>query len=166
MATSPSIPFHPRRPLNPPEKMKATMSIETTAAGSALIKIFGLPVLAGAAATALAFLFMWPKTLKEAFIRFVCTIMASAILGPFFVIAAHSWWPSLFASARQVATMYGYAAELGVLFLAAPFLVAAGLPAWWIMGAAVLWLDKRRGKDLGEMAQDAAAVVRDVRGAL
>lgn len=145
--------------------MKETMSIETTA-GAAVIKIFGVPVLAGAAATGLAFLFMWPKTLKEAAVRFVCTLVASAIAGPFLVIAVHSWWPSLFSSAAQVASIYGMPAEMGVLFVAVPFLVIAGLPAWWILGGLVLWFDRRRGKDLAELAHDAAEIVRDVKGAM
>jgi hypothetical protein len=145
--------------------MKATMSIET-AAGGTLIKIFGVPVLAGAAATGLAFLFMWPRTLKEAAVRFACTLAASAVAGPFLVIAVHSWWPTLFSSASQVAGIYGLPAEMGILFVAAPFLVLAGLPAWWILGGIVLWLDRRRGKDIAELAHDAAEVVHDVRGAL
>lgn len=145
--------------------MKENMSLEATAAGS-VIKVFGVPVLAGAAATGLAFLFMWPKTIKEAAIRFACTIVASAIAGPFLVIAVHSWWPSLFASAGQVAAMYKMPSELGMLFVSAPFLVLAGLPAWWILGCLVLWFDRRRGKDLGELAHDAAEVVRDLRGTL
>jgi hypothetical protein len=152
---------------NHPSKteMKATMSIET-AAGGTLIKIFGIPVLAGAAATGLAFLFMWPKTLKEAAIRFVCTLVASALAGPFLVIAMHSWWPTLFTSAGEVARIYDLPPELGIIFVAAPFLVLAGLPAWWILGSLVLWLDKRRGKDLAEIAHDAAVAVHDVRSQL
>lgn len=145
--------------------MKENMSLEATAAGS-VIKVFGVPVLAGAAATGLAFLFMWPKTIKEAAIRLACTVIASAIAGPFLVIAVHSWWPSLFASAGEVAGMYKMPYELGMLFVSAPILVMAGLPAWWILGGLVLWFDRRRGKDLGELAHDAAAVVRDVRGTM
>lgn len=145
--------------------MKENMSLEATAAGS-VIKVFGVPVLAGAAATGLAFLFMWPKTIKEAAIRFACTIIASAIAGPFLVIAVHSWWPSLFASAGEVAAMYKMPLEFGMLFAAVPFLVLAGLPAWWILGAFVLWFDRRRGKDLGEMAHEAAEEIRDIRSAL
>jgi hypothetical protein len=145
--------------------MKENMSLEATAAGS-VIKVFGVPVLAGAAATGLAFLFMWPKTIKEAAIRLACTIVASAIAGPFLVIAVHSWWPSLFASAGEVAGMYKMPYELGMLFVSAPLLVLAGLPAWWILGGIVLWFDRRRGKDLGELAHDAAEMVRDVRSTL
>ncbi|WP_028100468.1 hypothetical protein [Pseudoduganella violaceinigra] len=145
--------------------MKENMSIETTA-GGALIKIFGVPVLAGAAATGLAFLFMWPKSLKEAAIRFACTLIASAVAGPFLVIAVHSWWPSLFASAGQLAALNGLPPEMGVLFVAAPFLVLAGLPAWWILGGLVLWFERRSGKDLAEIAHDVAAAVKDVREVL
>lgn len=148
--------------------MKASMpAIETTSAGaSALIKIFGLPVLAGAAATALTFLFMWPRTRREAFVRLTCSIVTSGLLGPLLVITAHSWAPGLFASAGAVAALNGADPALGILFVASPIMVLAGLPAWWVLGGIVLWLERRRGKDIGEMAQDAAGVVKDVRGAL
>ena len=150
------------------------MAIETTAAGGALIKIFGIPVLAGAAATSLGFMFMWPKSAKEAFVRFFVTIIFSVLMGPALVLAVRSWWPSLFESAKDVALMYGSDRPLGFLFIAALLMVAAGLPAcrpaglpaWWVLGACVRWLDKRRDKDIGELARDAAAIVRDVRGGL
>ncbi|MYM37271.1 hypothetical protein GTP38_23370 [Duganella sp. FT94W] len=143
------------------------MPIETTTAGgAALVKIFGVPVLAGAAATALVFLFMWPRTLHEAFLRLASTIAVSSIFGPVAVMMLHSWWPSLFDSSKAVVTMYGADPAMGVLFVAGPVMALAGLPAWWIVGGLVRWLDKRRHKDLGELAHDAAEVVRDVRGAL
>jgi hypothetical protein len=143
------------------------MPIETTAAaGGALVKIFGVPVLAGAAATSLAFMFMWPKTMKEAFVRFMCTILTSSILGPVLVVVVRNWWPTLFDAAKDVAVMYGGDPALGFLFIAGPVMVVAGLPAWWLIGGTVRWLDKRKDKDLGELAVDAAGVVRDVRGAL
>ena len=142
------------------------MAIETTAAGGALIKIFGIPVLAGAAATSLGFMFMWPKSAKEAFVRFFVTIVFSVLMGPALVVAVRSWWPSLFENAKDVAVMYGSDPALGFLFIAAPLMVAAGLPAWWVLGACVRWLDKRRDKDIGELARDAAAIVKDVRGGL
>jgi len=142
------------------------MAIETTAAGGALIKIFGFPVLAGAAATSLGFMFMWPKTKKEAFARFFVTIVFSILVGPALVVAARNWLPGMFDSARHVAVLYGSDPALGFLFIAAPLMVAAGLPAWWLLGACVRWLDKRRDKDIGELARDAAAIVKDVRGGL
>ncbi|MYM25788.1 hypothetical protein GTP46_24475 [Duganella sp. FT135W] len=142
-------------------------AIETTsAAGGALIKIFGVPVLAGAAATALVFLFMWPRTLREAFLRLTSTIATSGIFGPFAVMALHSWWPSLFDSAKSVVALSGGNPSMGVLFIASPVMVLTGLPAWWLIGGAIRWLDRRRDKDIGEIVHDAAEVVRDARSAL
>ena len=142
------------------------MAIETTAAGGALIKLLGVPVLAGAAATSLGFMFMWPQSTREAFIRFFSSIIISTFIGPALVAAVLSWWPGLFDSAKTVAGLYGGDPATGFLFIAAPLMVAAGLPAWWVLGACVRWFDKRRGKDIGELAADAAAVVKDVRGVL
>lgn len=142
------------------------MAIETTAAGGALIKFFGIPVLAGAAATSLGFMFMWPKTKKEAFTRFFVSTLFSILFGPALVVAVRSWWPTLFDSAKDVAALYGSDPAVGFLFIAAPLMVAAGLPAWWVLGATVRWLDKRKDKDIGELARDAAAIVKDVRGGL
>jgi hypothetical protein len=147
--------------------MKDTMAIETTAAGgSALVKIFGASVVAGAVASAFAFMFMWPRTLTEAAIRLASTLLASFVAGPVLVIAVHSSSPGLFESARTVAAMYGAMPDLGFLFVAAPLMVVAGLPAWWVIGWIVRWMDARRNKDIGEVAQDAAAAVKRVREAL
>lgn len=146
--------------------MKETMSIETTAAGGALIKFFGAAAIAGAVGAGIGYVVMWPKTRREAIGRFACSIATSAIGGPFLAIAMHSVWPSLFASADELATAAGIARELGLLMVSVPFLVIAGLPAWWLLGGLVLWLDKRRGKDLAEIAHDAAEAVRDVREAM
>jgi hypothetical protein len=140
------------------------MSIEaTSAAGGAIIKIFGIPVLAGAVATALAFLFMWPKTMKEAFIRFTFSILFSGLAGPFVVFAVHSWWPALFDSAKEVAKLSGADPALGILFVGAPLLVISALPAWWIIGGLVRWFDKRKDQDLAQMAGDAAHAIKEVR---
>lgn len=144
------------------------MAVETTAATSALIKtlikIFGVPVITSAVATSLGFMFMWPKTPREAFIRIVCTILFSTIFGPLLVIALRSTWPALFDAARDVAVLYGTEPAFGYLFIAAPLFVCAGLPAWWIVGAVVRWFDKRKNKDIGELASDAVALVNQVRG--
>jgi hypothetical protein len=140
------------------------MALETTAAGSAILKIFGVPVLTSAAATSMGFMFMWPKNTKEAFIRIACTILFSTIFGPILVIALRSAWPTLFDASRDIATLYAIDPAMGFLFIAAPVMVGAGLPAWWIIGAVVRWLDKRRNKDIGELANDAMELVQQVRG--
>jgi hypothetical protein len=146
--------------------MKVTsMSLET-AGGAAAIKFFGMAAITGAAGAGLGFMFMWPHTIREAFVRFFCAIACSITFGPMLAMGAHSWWPGLFTSAREFGTLYGGDPLAGLLVAAAPFMVLAALPAWWILGGLVLWLERRRGKDIGEIAHDAAEVVRDVRGAL
>ncbi|QGZ41551.1 hypothetical protein IP92_00513 [Pseudoduganella flava] len=142
------------------------MAIGTGVASGVLIKIIGAPLLAGAAASALTFLFMWPRSRREAYVRLTCAIAMSGILGPFLVVMLHSWWPALFASAGYVVAMFGVDPSMGILYVAAPLMVLAGLPAWWLLGGLVRWLDKRKDKDLAEIAHDAAEMVKDMRGTL
>lgn len=137
-----------------------TEPISTTSAGGiALVKLFGGTTAAASAAVTLGFLFMWPKSLREACLRIVCTLICSTCFGPFFVIAAHAWWPTLFASAATVARDAGAPPLLGLLFVAAPMLVLAGLPAWWVVGAFVRWFEKRREQDIGQLVAEARAVL-------
>jgi hypothetical protein len=137
-----------------------TEPISTTSAGGiALVKLFGGTAIAASAAVTLGFLFLWPKSLKEAVLRIVCTLICSTFFGPFCVIAVHSWWPSLFASATTVVAAAGAPPLLGLLFVAAPVLVLAGLPAWWVVGATVRWFEKRREQDLGQLVAEARAVL-------
>jgi hypothetical protein len=130
------------------------------------LKLAAIPLAAGIAATVLGFLFLSPKSAREAAARFACTLLACAVAGPCLAIAAFCWWPALFASAGQAAALAGGPAELGVLLAAAPFLVLAGLPAWWLLGALLLWFERRRSKDIAEIAHDAAEAVRQVRETL
>ena len=79
------------------------------------------------------------------------------------VSAVLAWWPGLFDSAQTVAALYGCDPATGFLFIAAPLMALVGLPAWWLVRASVRWFDRRRDKDIGELAADAAAAVKEVR---
>jgi hypothetical protein len=37
------------------------------------------------------------------------------------------------------------------------------MPAWWVLGAVVLWLERRRGEDIGELVHDAGNVIKEVK---
>lgn len=125
----------------------------TAVAGGALLKYFGLHVGAGALAAALGFLVLWPRSMKEGFARLFCTIVASSVFGPVLVVNMHSSRPELFASADQVAALYGLDPALGLLFIAAPLLVIAGLPAWWLIGAFLRLFERDSESWLGVFAQ-------------
>lgn len=140
------------------------MSIESTA-GAAAIKFFGVTVIIGAAATALGFLFLWPKSVREAFVRFACAIFSSFTLGPLLAFAARAQIPGVFDSAQQIGKLYGDPLA-GLLIAAAPFFALSALPAWWLFGWIYRWMDVRRDKDIGQVAQDAADLVKEVKGGI
>lgn len=119
-----------------------------------IAKYVGLQLGAGAIAAALGFLVLWPKTAREGFARLVSSIIASMVFGPALVAFVHSKLPDLFASARIIGEAAGIAPEFGMFYAGAPFLVMAGLPAWWVLGAMLRWFDRRRDKDIGELAAD------------
>nr|WP_260331075.1 hypothetical protein [Pseudomonas aeruginosa] len=97
--------------------------------------MFGIHISAGALAAALGFLVLWPRTMKEGFARLFCTIVASSVFGPILVVYLHSnrpscsspprWWPGSTNWSQRSACC------------SAPLLVIAGLPAWWLIGAAL-----------------------------
>lgn len=139
------------------------MNFDITAVGATWIKLLGLPLLAALLATMLSFMVMWPRSVKEAVIRVCSSIIIATFMGPVLVAAVLSWWPGLFDSANAVAVLYGCDPATGFLFIAAPLMAAIGLPAWWVLGACVRWFDRRRDKDIGELAADVAAAVKEVR---
>lgn len=135
--------------------------ISTSAAsGGAIFKLFGVPIVSAAAASALGFMVLWPKTPREAALRVLTTAVFSLVFGPVLVFMLHSQFPDLFASARQVATLAGMHHEVGLLAIAGPVMVVAGLPAWWILGAVVLWLERHKHRDIGELVDDVRQIAR------
>lgn len=136
----------------------------TTAGGFALWKL-GTAILGiGVIAAALGFLVMLPRTPKEAAVRSLATLLGSVIFGPILVFFAYQQWPAVFAAGNTMAVTLGLEPWLGTMAAAAPLLAIGGLPCWWILGAIALWLDKRKGKDIAEIAADARADIGKVVG--
>ncbi len=117
----------------------------------------------GFVTSSLGFLVLFPKTAKEAAVRVLATMFGSALLGPFFVAAAYNQWPGTFGAGVKLATQVGLEPWIGLFVMAAPLLAMGGLPFWWLLGAVVIWLERRKGKDIGELAAD---VRNDVKAAL
>lgn len=135
----------------------------SSAAGGLMIwKAFGGLLAVGVIASGLGFLVLLPKTPREAAVRIIATMAGSALLGPLFVAAAYSKWPEVFAAGASMAQAMGMDNWMGMFMVAAPLLAMAGLPFWWLLGAAVLWFESRKGKDLGQLAAEAKQDVRAV----
>lgn len=114
----------------------------STAGGFALYKLavaFGLP--AGIAAV-VVMLWVQPKSPREWALALICTVAGSLYGGAFAVrhFGLQSWGD----------TFEGELALGGLRLL-------CGLPAWVIVRAAFLWAEKRKGKDIIELLQDAAS---------
>ncbi len=130
-------------------------SSSSAAGGLAAWKIGGAILGIGVVASALDFMVLLPKTPREAALRTLATMCGSALFGPVLVAALYSRWPELFGAGVKLAQQAGLEAWVGLFVVGAPILAVAGLPFWWILGAAVLWFDRRKGKDLGQLAADA-----------
>lgn len=132
----------------------------SSAAGAAIGYKIGAGILGiSVVASALGFLVLLPKTPREAAMRALATMIGSALFGPVLVLVAYERYPKLFAAGADLAVKFGMEPWLGLFIAGAPLLALGGLPAWWILGAIVLWFDRRKGKDIGELASDARADV-------
>lgn len=132
----------------------------TGTAAVVILKYLGLPVTAGALATALGFIVLWPRSKAEGFARFFTALLSSFTFGPALAFAAYSYAPDLFTAGAHVALMLKMPQEVGIFAAAAPFLVIAALPAWWVLGWTILFLDRRRHKDLGDVVRDIREVAK------
>lgn len=137
--------------------------VSTAAGGVAFYKL-GVAILGiSVVASVLGFVVLWPKTIKEGISRMFATILSSCLFGPALAIAAYTKFPAMFIAAGKLAERLGQHEVVGYMAAGAPWMVLAGMPAWWIGGAMALWFERRRGKDLAEMAADAAGAFRSVK---
>jgi hypothetical protein len=115
------------------------MSGSETVGGLAILKLYGAKAIGGVIAVALGFAVLWPKTRNEGVARIGCSIAGSMLGGETLLQIVHnliSWYPK--------------GTEAAMLIY-----VATGLPAWWVLGAFVLWFDTRKSKDIQQMIKDA-----------
>lgn len=122
-----------------------TEPTSTGLAGAALLKAYGLKVLAGAVMASMLFMVLWPRTAREGFARLTTSIGGSCLWGDIAVA-----WVRMHAEWLPAGTSTDFA-----------IVAASGAPAWWALGAIARWMDKRRDKDAGEILAD---VRRDVAG--
>lgn len=111
----------------------------TGAAGFAAYKLaiaFGLPA---AAAAVVVMLWAQPTSRREWATALICTVVSSVCGGAMLVqyLGVQAW----------AETVTGLIAMGGLIF-------ASGLPGWIVVRAGFAWADRRRHKDLAELAQE------------
>lgn len=132
---------------SPTQRMQHLMPEASSAGGYAAYKLaiaLGLP--AGLAAI-VVMLWAQPQSKREWAMALITTVMSS-IGGGAAVVQYMGWqdWGDSYL---------GLIAVGGIIF-------ACGLPGWVVVRAAFAWAEKRKGKDLGELARDAADTVKDL----
>jgi hypothetical protein len=128
--------------------------ISTGAAGVAGWKILGSLAGTGIGAGLAAYIVMSmtkPKTDQEWHVALVCTLVGSIGGG-----AALISWLGL---QRWADDVFGLVGMFGIAF-------ACGLPAWLIIRALFIYIDKRRDADITQLISDGAQAAKSVKDAL
>lgn len=111
---------------------------------AAFFKLYGLKAGLGMIGAALLYFVLPPVNPDRTFnqrefvARLACAGIVSMVFGDLAVDILMSYLPSI-----------PFDKHRGAVYL------TVGAPAWWITRAAALWMQKRNGKDLGEVVQEA-----------
>lgn len=97
-----------------------------------------------------------PRSTREWAVALISTVLSS-VGGGAFVILKFSLLRPIAGATNDVDLVLALMGMLGIVF-------ACGLPGWAVVRWAFNWMAKREGKDLGEVAADAANSVRSVIG--
>jgi hypothetical protein len=111
----------------------------------------------GAAAASVVVMCMSPpRSVREWAVALISTVLAS-VGGGAFVILKFGLLVPVLAANTDIELVLAVMGMLGIVF-------ACGLPGWAVVRWAFNWMAKRAGRDLGEVARDAADDVRGVIG--
>lgn len=98
------------------------------------------------------------REMRDAARRLAAGMLCSFIAGPALAFKAIDTFPWLLSSWMNVLNAHGAGSDRALwayLAAGAPFIAVTGLLGFWVVAAVVLWFERRKGKDIGEMARDA-----------
>lgn len=90
--------------------------------------------------------------MRDATRRLACGLLSSFTLGPIvsaYVAKEYPWYTA------HIAAIVGDQV-LGFIAAMAPFVAVSGLVGFWLVAAVMRWLEKRKNKDIVELARDAS----------
>lgn len=149
---------------------KANAMTEPTAAGTFAgykLALFTLPILASLIAfwLGLRFVPLRADDPRADLINRVMSCLVSAfVLGVTALVLLMQHMPGVFAAGSQLATMAGLPDIAGFFAITLCVFVVCSIPGPWIVAAGFLWLQRRKGKDLAELAQSMRDDVCDIVG--
>lgn len=141
-----------------------TEPVSTTAGtvGGYKLALLGLPVVASLIAFWLGLRFVPLRSGNERedlIDRVMACLVCSLVLGVTLLVFIQQHSPWAFESARALAVIAQLTPDVGFFVICACVFIVAGIPGPWVVAAVYLWLERRRGKDVGEILQDARDVI-------
>ncbi|WP_439587642.1 hypothetical protein [Hydrogenophaga sp.] len=143
-----------------------TEPVSTTAGtvGGYKLALLGLPVLASLVAFWLGLRYVPLREGNERqdlINRIMACLVCSLVVGVCLLVLAMQHSPWIFEAGTRLAHAASLPGEAGFFVITACVFIACGIPGPWIVAAVYLWFERRRGKDIAELAQDAAAGLRN-----
>lgn len=139
----------------------------STAAGAFAghkLALLGLPVLASLIAfwLGLRFVPLRPGREREDLInRVMACLVCSFVFGVTALVLLMQHQPDVFDAAARLAVLAQLPGAAGFFLVTTCVLIVCAIPGPWIVAAIFLWIERREGKDIGELVRD---VRRDLKG--
>lgn len=156
----------------PASNLHHTMTEPTTtaaAAGTAAgykLALLSLPIVASLIAFWLGIRFVplraghaWSDLIN----RVLGCLVSSFIFGTIALVMLMHHKPEIFTAGAALARLASFPPEAGFFVLTGCVFVLCSIPGPWIVAAVFLWLERRKGRDIGELAAELRAELGIVR---
>lgn len=147
------------------------MTEPTTAAAGGIagykLALFSLPVIASLLAFWLGLRFVPLRSEDprgDMLNRVLACLVSGFAIGVPLLVMLMQHMPGFFAAGVQLALMAELPAVAGFFVITGCVLVVSSMPGPWIVAAVFIWLERRKGKDIAEMAQEVREDVANIVG--
>jgi hypothetical protein len=103
------------------------------------------------------------REMRDMMDRLLACGVSTFVVGLPVLVAILNHFPWMFSGATELASRAGTEPVVGFFAIVGCVMLVCSLPGPWLLVAYLRWFERRRGKDLGELAGDAG---RDIRRAI